>query len=61
MNIVFVCIAGWLAWQNKSYLKDHSMKMMVMDGGGKIKRLMVVIFTLIDVVGVILFSVNIMV
>ena len=26
MNLVFVWIAGWLIWQNKAYLKNHSMK-----------------------------------
>ena len=57
MNLVFVWVAGWLAWQNKAYLKDHSMKMMKMEGGGKVKDIVVKIFILINVVGAVLFFV----
>ena len=58
MNLVFVWIAGWLVWQNKSYLKNHSMKMMSMEGGGSIKKVAVWIFMLINVVGISLFAIN---
>lgn len=51
MNLVFVWIAGWLVWQNKKYLKDHEMKMMEMEGGGKIKKAAVTLFIIINVVG----------
>lgn len=51
MNLVFVWIAGWLSWQNRAYLKDHSMKMMKMEGGGKIKSVAVKIFIAINVIG----------
>lgn len=52
MNLGFVWIAGWLVWQNKKYLEDHDMKMMEMEGGGKIKTVAVTIFILINVLGV---------
>ena len=52
MNLVFVWIAGWLLWQNRSYLKDHSMKMMDMEGGGVIKKVVVSLFILINLLGV---------
>lgn len=58
MNLVFVWIAGWLVYQNKAYLKDHSMKMMKMEGGGKIKRFMVGLFILINLIGGALFIFN---
>lgn len=51
MNIVFVWVAGWLAWQNRKYLQDHDMKMMDMEGGGKIKTIAVTIFIIINVLG----------
>lgn len=52
MNVVFVWIAGWLVWQNKKYLQDHEMKMMKMEGGGKLKKSIVFIFIAINVVGI---------
>lgn len=55
MNLVFVWVAGWLVWQNKSYLKNHSMKMMSMEGGGKIKAIAVRVFIAINVVGLLAF------
>jgi hypothetical protein len=51
MNLVFVWVAGWLAWMNRAYLKNHTMKMMKMEGGGKIKNIVVKIFILINVIG----------
>lgn len=51
MNLAFVWLAGWLAWQNKRYLQDHDMKMMKMEGGGKIKKIAVVLFITINVLG----------
>ena len=56
MNLVFVWIAGWLIWQNKAYLKNHSMKMMEMEGGGKIKKVAVTIFIIINVLGLAAFA-----
>ncbi|SMO64070.1 permease [Gracilimonas mengyeensis] len=56
MNIVFTVIAGILVWLNKKYLQDHDMKMMKMEGGGKIKKIAVSIFILINVVGLGLFA-----
>ena len=56
MNLVFVWIAGWLIWQNKAYLKNHSMKMMEMKGGGKIKKVAVTIFIIINVLGLAAFA-----
>lgn len=51
MNLAFVWVAGWLAWQNRKYLEDHDMRMMDMEGGGKIKMLAVMIFITINVLG----------
>jgi uncharacterized membrane protein YraQ (UPF0718 family) len=56
MNLVFVWIAGWLVWQNKAYLKNHSMKMMEMESGGKIKKVAVTIFIIINVLGLAAFA-----
>src|SRR6056297_1010159 len=51
MNLVFVFIAAWLVWQNRKYLKVHEMKMMQMEGGGALKRGIVYLFVLINIVG----------
>src|SRR6056297_715536 len=51
MNLVFVFIAAWLVWQNRNYLKVHEMKMMQMEGGGALKRGIVYLFILINIVG----------
>jgi len=51
MNLVFVFIAAWLVWQNRKYLKVHEMKMMQMEGGGALKRGIVYLFILINIVG----------
>lgn len=56
MNLVFVWIAGWLVWQNKRYLEDHKMKMMDMKGGGKIKKIAVTTFIIINVLGLSAFA-----
>lgn len=56
MNIVFTFVAVVLAWLNKKYLKNHEMKMMEMEGGGKIKSIAVSIFILINVIGLALFA-----
>ncbi len=53
MNLVFVWIAGWLVWQHKRYLIQHGMKMMDMESGGKIKKLAVITFILINLFGLI--------
>jgi hypothetical protein len=55
MNGVFVVIAGWLSWQNRVYLKDHTMKMMNMESGGPIKKGIVYTFIGINLVGMVLF------
>lgn len=52
MNLAFVWVAGGLAWMNKKYLQDHDMKMMDMEGGGKIKTVAVTIFIIINLLGV---------
>lgn len=51
MNLVFVWIAAWLVWQKRKYLKVHEMKMMQMEGGGALKRGIVYLFILINIVG----------
>jgi uncharacterized membrane protein YraQ (UPF0718 family) len=56
MNIVFIFIAGMLAWLNKKYIKNHGMKMMKMEGGGKIKKVAVSIFIFINMVGLSVFA-----
>jgi len=56
MNLVFIWIAGWLVWQNKRYLEDHDMKMMDMEGGGKIKKIAVTTFIIINVFGLAAFA-----
>lgn len=56
MNIVFTVIAGVLIWLNKRYLQNHKMKMMDMEGGGKLKKAAVSLFILINLVGLSLFA-----
>ena len=56
MNIVFTFIAGALLWLNKKYLQNHDMKMMKMEGGGKLKKGAVVLFILINLIGFSLFA-----
>ncbi|NGP75512.1 permease [Balneolaceae bacterium YR4-1] len=51
MNLIFVWIAAWLAWQNRKYLQDHDMKMMKMEGGGWLKRTIVYLFILVLTAG----------
>lgn len=51
MNLIFVWIAAWLAWQNKKYLQDHQMEMMKMEGGGRLKRTIVHLFIFILAAG----------
>jgi uncharacterized membrane protein YraQ (UPF0718 family) len=55
MNVVFTAIAGALIWLNKKYLQNHKMKMMDMEGGGKLKNAAVSLFILINLVGLSLF------
>src|SRR6056297_191882 len=55
MNIVFTLIAGVLVWLHKKYMQSHGMKMMDMEGGGKIKKIAVSIFIIINVLGIIAF------
>ncbi|MCP9293029.1 permease [Gracilimonas sediminicola] len=56
MNIVFTFIAGALIWLNKKYLQNHEMKMMEMESGGKLKKVAVILFILINLVGLSLFA-----
>jgi uncharacterized membrane protein YraQ (UPF0718 family) len=56
MNIVFTVIAGILIWLNKRYLQNHKMKMIDMEGGGKLKNAAVSLFILINLVGLSLFA-----
>src|SRR6056297_4164128 len=58
MNIVFTFIAATLVWLNKTYLQNHSMKMMKMEGGGRFKRWMVSLFILINIIGLSVFTFN---
>ncbi|NGP90031.1 permease [Fodinibius halophilus] len=51
MNIGFILVTGWLVWLHKQYLQNHEMKMMKMEGGGKIKRVAVTLFIIINIVG----------
>ncbi|MDX1585458.1 MAG: permease [Balneolaceae bacterium] len=53
MNLIFVWIAAWLAWQNRKYLEDHDMKMMEMEGGGWLKRTIVYLFIFIVTAGLV--------
>ena len=55
MNIAFVFIAGMLAWLNKKYIKKHGMKMMDMEGGGKMKKAAVYLVILINIAGLLAF------
>ncbi len=58
MNLGFVWVAGWLVFQNRAYLKDHSMKMMKMEGGGKLKTVVVRLTIIVNVVGAVLYVVS---
>src|SRR6056297_2707623 len=58
MNIVFTFIAATLVWLNKTYLKNHSMKMMKMEGGGKLKTVVVRLTIIVNVVGAVLYVVS---
>ena len=58
MNLGFVWVAGWLVFQNRAYLKDHSMKMMKMEGGGKLKSVVVRLTIIVNVVGAVLYVVS---
>jgi uncharacterized membrane protein YraQ (UPF0718 family) len=51
MNIVFTFIAGVLLWLNKKYLQNHDMKMMKMEGGGKLKKAAVTLFVILNMAG----------
>jgi hypothetical protein len=51
MNIVFAIIAAALIWLNKAYLKNHPMKMMKMEGAGRLKKAAVTLFILINAAG----------
>ncbi|MEQ9280448.1 MAG: permease [Balneola sp.] len=56
MNIVFVLVTGWLIYLYKQHKKEHGASMdMDMEGGGKIKKVAVTLFILINAVGVSLF------
>lgn len=56
MNIVFVFVAGWLVYYNKRYKKLYETGMLQMEGDGKIKQTAVVIFIIINVVGLSAFA-----
>ncbi len=56
MNIVFVLVTGWLIYLYKQHKKEHGASMdMDMEGGGKIKKVAVTLFILINAVGISLF------
>ena len=56
MNIGFTVIAGVLVWLHNKYKQSHSMKMMDMEGGGKLKKIAVTIFIIINVLGLAAFA-----
>jgi len=56
MNIGFTVIAGVLVWLHKKYKQSHGMKMIDMEGGGKIKKVAVTIFIIINVLGLAAFA-----
>jgi len=56
MNIGFTVIAGVLVWLHKKYKQSHGMKMLDMEGGGKIKKVAVTIFIIINVLGLAAFA-----
>jgi uncharacterized membrane protein YraQ (UPF0718 family) len=56
MNIAFTFIAGILLWLNKKYLQNHDMKMIDMEGGGKLKNATVSLFILINLIGLSVFA-----
>ncbi|GAA5520259.1 permease [Aliifodinibius salicampi] len=56
MNLVFVWIAAGLVWLHKKYLQSHEMKMMDMESGGKIKKIAVTLFIIINVLGLLAFA-----
>lgn len=59
MNIVFVLVTGWLIYLYKQHKKEHGASMdMDMEGGGKIKKVAVTLFILINAVGISLFIYN---
>lgn len=51
MNIVFVMVAGWLVYLNKTFLNEHEASMMDMEGDGPVKRIAVYIFIAINIMG----------
>ncbi|TYP92159.1 hypothetical protein LX73_2409 [Fodinibius salinus] len=55
MNLGFVWLAGGLVWLHKKYIQEHEMKMMDMEGGGKIKKAAVYLFIAILVGGCVTF------
>lgn len=55
MNIAFTIIAAILIWLNKLYLAKHDMKMIKMEGGGRLKKTAVTLFILINLAGLSLF------
>jgi uncharacterized membrane protein YraQ (UPF0718 family) len=55
MNIVFAIIAAALIWLNKAYLKNNPMKMMKMEGGGRLKKASVRLFIFINMTGLSLY------
>ncbi|MAB67133.1 MAG: permease [Bacteroidetes bacterium] len=53
MNIAFTMVTGWLIYLYKQHKKEHGASMdMDMEGGGKIKKVAVTLFILINAVGV---------
>jgi uncharacterized membrane protein YraQ (UPF0718 family) len=55
MNIVFAIIAAALIWLNKAYLKNNPMKMMKMEGGGRLKKASVRLIIFINMTGLSLY------
>lgn len=56
MNIVFVFVTGWMLYLNGQHKKEHGGGMdMQMEGGGRIKKAVVILFVVINLAGLMAF------
>ncbi len=55
LNVVLFLVCGVMVWLNFSYLKDHSMKMIDMEGSGKLKKIIVRSLIVLNLAGLLLF------
>lgn len=57
MNISFVFVTGWMLYLNRQHKIEHGGGMDIqMEGGGRIKKMVVTLFILINVAGLIAFA-----